>query len=183
MRLLVNAVMGLSTLLYPLAVFFGREYFEPWKIAALLIALLLVRLAASYSLNHWSTPLLIAGIAYSLLAMWINQLNVLLIYPILVNGLMLLMFGWSLLSPPSLIERFARLQHPDLPPEGVIYTRRVTQVWCGFFIINGALASVTAFWCSLEVWSLYNGLIAYVLMGILFAAEYWIRIRTQKHAR
>jgi len=133
MRWFVNGIMGLSTLLYPLAVFFGRDYFEPWKIAALLIALLLVRLAASYSLKHWSMPLWVAGIAYSAFAMWSNQLNTLLFYPILVNGLMLLIFGWSLFSPPSLIERLARLQHPDLPPEGVIYTRRVTQVWCVFF--------------------------------------------------
>ena len=33
----------------------------------------------------------------------------------------------------SAIERIARLQHPDLPPEGVVYTRRVTQIWCVFF--------------------------------------------------
>lgn len=183
MRLLVTGMMGLSTLLYPLVVFFGRDYFEPWKIAAILIVLLLVRLAASYSIKHWSTPLLIAGIGYCVFAMWSNQLGTLLFYPILVNGLMLLIFGWSLFSPPSLIERLARLQHPDLPPEGVIYTRRVTQVWCGFFIVNGALAWVTALWASLEVWSLYNGLIAYVLMGVLFAAEYLVRMRTQKHVR
>ena len=183
MRWFVTGVMGLSTLLYPLVVFFGSHYFEPWKIAALLIVLLLVRLAASYSLKHWSTPLLIAGIGYCLFAMWSNQLGTLLFYPLLVNALMLLIFGWSLYSPPSLIERVARLQHPDLPPEGVIYTRRVTQVWCGFFIINGTLAAVTALWASLEVWSLYNGLIAYLLMGILFAAEYIVRMRTQKHVR
>ena len=82
-----------------------------------------------------------------------------------------------------MIERLARLQHPDLPPEGVIYTRRVTQVWCAFFIINGAMALSTALWASLEIWSLYNGLIAYVLMGGLFAAEYLVRMKTQKHVR
>lgn len=183
MRLLVNGVMGLSTLLYPLAVFFGSQYFEPWKMAALLIVLLLVRLAASYSGKHWSTPLLIAGIGYCVFAMWSNQLGTLRFYPVLVNALMLLIFGGSLFSPASLVERLARIQHPDLPPEGVIYTRRVTQVWCGFFIINGTLAWVTAVWASLEIWSLYNGLIAYVLMGILFAAEYLVRMRTQKHVR
>lgn len=182
MRGLVNGVLGLATLSYPLAVFFGSRYFEPWKLAAILIALLLVRLAASYSSKHWSTPLLIAGIGYCVFAMWSNRLGALLFYPLMVNGLMLIIFGWSLFSPPSLVERLARIQHPDLPPEGVIYTRRVTQVWCGFFIVNGALAWVTALWASLEVWSLYNGLIAYVLMGILFVAEYLVRIRTQKHA-
>lgn len=183
MRLLANSMMGLSTLLYPVAVFFGSNYFEPWKIAALLIVLLLVRLAAGYSSKHWSVPLTIAGIGYCAFAMWSNQLDTLRFYPALVNGLMLLVFGLSLFSPPSLVERLARLQHPDLPPEGVIYTRRVTQVWCGFFIVNGALALATAVWASLEIWSLYNGLIAYLLMGVLFAAEYWVRIKTQKHVR
>jgi uncharacterized membrane protein len=183
MRLFANGVIGLSTLLYPLAVFYGRDYFEPWKMTGLLIVLLLVRLAASYSTKHWSTPLLIGGIVYCVFAMWSNQLGALRLYPALVNGLMLLIFGWSLFSPPSLVERLARVQHPDLPPTGIIYTRRVTQVWCVFFIFNGSIALVTALWASMEVWSLYNGLIAYLLMGVLFAGEYLIRMKTQKHVR
>lgn len=183
MRLLVNSLIGLSTLLYPMAVFFGSTYLEPWKMAGLLIMLLLVRLIASVANKHWSTPLWIAAIGYAAFVMWSNQLSGLRLYPVLVNALMLLIFGWSLISPPSLIERLARLQHPDLPPEGVIYTRRVTQVWCGFFVLNGSIALVTALWASLEIWSLYNGLIAYVLMGILFGGEYLIRIKTQKHVR
>ena len=86
------------------------------------------------------------------------------------------------MSSPSLIERLARLQHPDLPPEGVIYTRRVTQVWCGFFIVNGIIALATAPCSSFEVWSLYNSLIGYILMGIL-GGEYVVRLKTQKHVR
>lgn len=183
MNLLINGLIGLATLLYPFAVFFGSRYFEPWKLAGILIVLLLIRLAASVSRKHWSTPLLIGGIGYALFVMWSNQLGALRLYPVLVNSLMLLIFGWSLLSPPSLIERLARLQHPDLPPQGVIYTRRVTQVWCGFFIVNGSIALVTALWASLEIWSLYNGFIAYLLMGILFGGEYLIRMRTQKHVQ
>jgi uncharacterized membrane protein len=104
-------------------------------------------------------------------------------YPAIVNAAMLLLFSWSLWSPPSIIERFARIQHPDLPPEGVIYTRCVTQVWCGFFIINGSIALATTLWSSFEIWSLYNGLIAYLMMGILFIGEYLVRIKTQNHAR
>jgi uncharacterized membrane protein len=183
MRLLVNGIIGLSTLLYPLAVFWGSKTIEPWEMASVLIVLLLIRLTGNYSRKHWSTPLLMAGIGYALFAVWSNELSTLRLYPVLVNALMLLIFGWSLCSPPSLIERMARIQHPNLPPEGVIYTRRVTQVWCVFFIINGAVAMATALWASLEVWSLYNGLIAYVLMGLLFAAEYLVRLRTQKHVR
>jgi uncharacterized membrane protein len=183
MGLFLNSVIGLTTLLYPLAVYFGSSYFEPWKLACLLVALLLIRLTASVVKKHWSTPLWIAAIGYALFIIWSNELAALRLYPVLVNGLMLLIFGWSLFSPPTVIERIARLQHPDLPPEGIIYTRRVTQVWCGFFIFNGAIALVTALWASLEIWSLYNGLIAYLLMGIVFGGEYLIRMRTQKHVR
>jgi uncharacterized membrane protein len=183
MRILINGVTAMLTLLYPLAVYFGIHYFEPWKLAGILMVLLLIKLAISHADNHWSRPLLIAGLFYCGFALWSNNVVSLRFYPVLVNGVMLVIFSSSLLSPPSLIERLARLQHPDLPPEGIIYTRRVTQVWCGFFIVNGVIALATALWGSFEIWSLYNGLIAYLLMGILLGGEYIVRMKTQKHVR
>ncbi|SJM89952.1 conserved membrane hypothetical protein [Crenothrix polyspora] len=170
-------------MLYPFTVYFGIRYLEPWKIAGILAALLGIRLIASYSVKHWSSPLLLVGMVYFSFAIWSNEILTLRFYPAIANAAMLLLFSWTLFSPPSLIERLARIQHPDLPPEGVIYTRRVTQIWCGFFIINGSLALMTALWSSIEIWSLYNGLIAYLLMGILFVGEYIVRIKTQKHVR
>lgn len=183
MRLVINSVIGFLTLLYPFAVYFGTRYVEPWQIAIAMGVLLLIRLAASEAHQQWSRPLLIAGMIYCGFAIWSNNLMSLRYYPALVNGVMLMLFSWSLVSPPSLVERIARLQHPDLPPEGVIYTRRVTQVWCGFFIVNGGIALTTAIWASFEVWSLYNGFIAYLLMAMLFGGEYLVRIKTQKHVR
>ena len=183
MRIIINSLIGLMTMLYPLAVYFGTQYLEPWKIAVVLIVLLGIRLLASYSVKHWSSPLLLVGIAYCTFAIWSNELLTLRFYPVIVNAAMLSIFSASLLSPQSLIERLARIQHPDLPPEGVIYTRRVTQLWCAFFIVNGGIALTTALWSSFEVWSLYNGLIAYVLMGILLAGEYIVRLKTQKHVK
>jgi uncharacterized membrane protein len=183
MRIFINGITAMLTVLYPLAVYFGINYVEPWKLAGILIVLLAIKLAISYSDKHWSRPLLTAGVLYCGFAIWSNSLVSLRFYPALVNGMMLVIFSSSLLSPPSLIERLARLQHPDLPPEGVCYTRRVTQVWCGFFIVNGVIALATALCSSFEVWSLYNGLIAYLLMGILLGGEYVVRIKTQKHVR
>ena len=183
MRIFITGVTAMLTVLYPFAVYFGISYFEPWKIAGVLMVFLLIKLAISYSDNHWSRPLLIAGVLYCGFALWSNTLVSLRFYPALVSGMMLVIFSWSLLTPTSLIERLARLQHPDLPPEGISYTRRVTQVWCVFFIVNGFIALVTALWSSFEVWSLYNGLIAYLLMGILMGGEYIVRMKTQKHVR
>jgi uncharacterized membrane protein len=99
------------------------------------------------------------------------------LYPALVNAVMLAVFAVSLRFPPSAVERIARLSDPHLPPQGVAYTRRVTQVWCGFFVLNGVAALATALWASDQVWAFYNGLLAYVLMGALFGGEWLIRQR------
>ena len=72
----------------------------------------------------------------------------------LVNASLLVLFAASLLHPPSLIERLARLQQPDLPAAAVAYTRRVTQVWCGFFVLNGSIAAYTALYASAAQWAL-----------------------------
>lgn len=183
MRIAINSILAILILLYPFAVYFGIQYFEPWKIAGFLVIILALRLLLIQKNKHWGRPLVIIGIVYCAFAAWRNELDALRLYPVLVNVGMLLLFAWSLHSPPTVIERLARLQHPDLPPEGIIYTKRVTQVWCLFFITNGGIAFITALWASLEMWSLYNGLIAYILMGLLFAGEYIVRKKTQPHAR
>ena len=42
---------------------------------------------------------------------------------------------------------------------------------------NGAL--YTALYADMKIWALYNGLIAYLLMGALFAGEYLVRLRVK----
>jgi uncharacterized membrane protein len=93
---------------------------------------------------------------------------------------MLTAFAYSLAYPPSVVERIARMQEPDLPDAAIGYTRRVTQVWCVFFIFNGAVALATALYATPAVWSLYNGVIAYGLMGTLFGIEYLVRLRFRR---
>jgi len=96
-------------------------------------------------------------------------------YPVLINALLLGVFAHSLLSGMPLIERIARLRQPNLPEEGVRYTRKVTQVWCLFFAANGSTAALLALFASWQAWTLYNGCISYLLMGALFLAEWCVR--------
>jgi uncharacterized membrane protein len=103
-------------------------------------------------------------------------------YPVAVNAGMLLLFGATLLRPPSMIERIARLTEKHLPPEAVRYTRVVTRVWCGFFVVNGAIALATALLADLTLWTLYNGVIAYLLIALLFAGEMVVRRRVRRGA-
>lgn len=167
------------TVLYPLAIWFGQGKVEPRWLALLLLLAAAARLPAmKVSLAaRWSAA---AALVLAAGAVWANALLPLKLYPVLVNAALLAAFAYSLASPPSMIERMARLTEPDLPPAAVAYTRVVTQVWCGFFVVNGSIALGTAIWASPAVWSLYNGVIAYGLMGLLFAGEYLVRIRFKR---
>jgi uncharacterized membrane protein len=173
---------------YPLAIYVALQWFEPRFIALALAVIVLVqqRERAGRMLEGLA-PAAWAGAAVLMVlsvAVWLaNDEQVLLLWPVGMNISLLLVFGGSLLRPPPMIERFARLLHPDLPPAGVRYTRRVTQVWCAFFVLNGAIAAYTAFATSRETWLLYNGLIAYVLVGALFCGEWLVRRRLFAPAR
>ncbi|MES2740469.1 MAG: hypothetical protein V4754_05895 [Pseudomonadota bacterium] len=175
----LSVLTACITLLYPLAIWFGHGRIEPRWLAGILLLAAATRLP-SLKLSaaaRWSVAgaLVLVGCAT-----WSNLLLPLKLYPVLVNAALLAAFGYSLAAPPSMIERLARLREPHLPPAAVAYTRRVTQVWCGFFIVNGAIALGTALWASAAVWSLYTGVIAYALMGMLFGAEWLLRQRFKR---
>ena len=108
--------------------------------------------------------------------------HLLLWYPVAVNLAMLLLFGASLWSAMPLVERIARLREPVLPPAAVRYTRRVTQVWCLFFIGNGSMALFTCLLGNLRLWTLWNGAISYLLIAALMGAEWCVRQRVRRKA-
>jgi len=177
-RALLLIVLSLA---YPLAIYFALGRFEPRWLALLLFALALLRAVAARE-PMWLVAAAGAGLL-ALVATVSNAALPLKLYPALVNAVLLAVFAASLRFPPTVIERIARLQDPQLPPRGVVYTRRVTQVWCGFFVVNGTLALLTALYASDRVWALYNGLLAYGLMGLLFGAEWLVRQRVMAEHR
>lgn len=168
------------TVTYPLAVYYGLQHASPRILAAALAAIIGLRLLADRQRRFLPVGLVL--LLFSAAAIWRGDLATLRLYPVLVNLVMLGLFSWTLLSPPSLIERLARLKEPDLPPSGVRYTRRVTQAWCVFFVLNGSIAAYTALYTSLATWTLYNGLISYLLMGLLFGAEFLLRLHVRKQS-
>ena len=160
--------------LYPFAIWLGHGQVEPRFFAGLLLlagVMWLPAMRAGAAGVGW----LMGTLLLSLIALWNNHFLALKLYPVLVNAAMLSVFTYSLFVPPSMVEQFARRREPDLPPQSVTYTRRVTQVWCVFFALNGGIALFTALWTSAATWSLYNGFVAYLLMGLLFAVEYGVR--------
>lgn len=102
------------------------------------------------------------------------------LYPVLVSGVFLCVFGYTLLSPPAMIFRFATMMDKSIrgslaEKRVEAYCRRVTVIWCAFFVLNGSVACITVFSKNDIVWSVYNGGISYLLMGMLFAGEFIVR--------
>ncbi|MBI2380637.1 MAG: hypothetical protein HYV16_07780 [Gammaproteobacteria bacterium] len=187
MRRALNLLLALLTLAYPAAVYFGLEHLRPRELGLMVCLLLAARLALGLKgrgreLRGLVGPatVLFTGLGSLSLGVWLTDNELLLrLYPALVNAGSLLVFALSLWRPPSLIERLARLTEPNLPPEGVAYTRRVTLAWCFFLAGNGLIAAWTALFASREAWALYNGAIAYGLMGLMLGGEWLIRRRVR----
>lgn len=173
------ALVVALTVAYPLLVFAGLGHVEPRYMALLLLALGLLRLTVGGSGALQVRWIVAAALLLAVMTALLNQSLPLKLYPVLVNVAMLAVFAFSLVRGPSVVERLARLTDPELPPEAVRYTRRVTQIWCGFFVLNGLIALGTALWASERIWALYSGLIAYGLMGLLMGGEWLVRRRVR----
>lgn len=178
MKTAARILLILLSLSYPLLWYVGREQgIFPW-LAAMMLLLWSVRALIQQDKGQKTVSALIAGFFALLLAS--GSAASMYWYPVLVNAMMFIVFFASLFARQSLIERLARLREPDLPQAAIAYTRKVTQIWCAFFVVNGGIAAALALAGAHRAWALYTGIIAYGLMGLLFAGEYLVRQRMKK---
>lgn len=189
MSRLAQVILVLVVAAYPLAVYFGIQYLSLGYLLVLLLAVAGLRLLLLSTEKGGAGGRIGAGALAAILAVlaatsWLRgDATGLLWYPVFCNLLMLGIFTHSLFfQSQSVIERLARIREPELPASGVAYTRRVTQVWCAFFVLNGAIAAATAVRGELQLWTLYNGLVSYLLMGLLLAGEWLVRRRVRSGA-
>jgi uncharacterized membrane protein len=174
-----NWVGALLSVAFPALVYVGRDRVSAQWLALVLVVIIWLRRRNPFGLRHG--PWLVAGgLLLAGMALGRNDVLPLKLYPVLVNGGLLTIFAWSLWCPPPVAERIARLGYPDLPKELVTYTRKVTQAWCVFFAANAVAALWTAVWGSDDVWFYYNGVIAYLLAGLMFGGEWFLRRRLLK---
>ena len=166
------ALMSALTAMYPLLVYFSLGRVEPRYLAMLLLLLAVLRALVGGSQAVRRVWFSLAAVVLACCTWLLNQSLPLKLYPVAVNVALLFLFGLSLLRGPTVVERLARLSEPELDARGQAYTRSVTQVWCIFFALNGLVALATALWAPEAIWALYNGVVAYVLIGLLMSAEW-----------
>jgi uncharacterized membrane protein len=186
-----TALLALLALAYPVLVYVGLLHFPPKWVGMGIVILLILRLLLlqkkmrrefTAEMRRSLLPAILLAICCAMASVFLNHAGALKLIPVVINLACLIGFAGTLRHPPSMIERFARLKEPQLSDTAIAYTRQVTKVWCGFFILNGSIAFFTALFADLSIWTLYNGLIAYILMGLLFAGEYVVRLRVKSRA-
>lgn len=173
-------VQILLTLAYPAIVYVALQVVSPRAVGVAVLALLALRLAvlaprrlALYA--RLGLPLVVAAAAASAVTLVWNDPRALLLTPALANLAFLAAFALSFASRETLVETLALAQVGTLSPEEHAYCRKLTGLWCVFFLVNAAVTARLALYGTLESWALYTGLIAYVLMGTLFAGEFIYR--------
>ena len=183
--------------LYPICVFVALVIFKlPLKILSLCAIALAVALFLSVSAKNrkkgfdWkpigTSVLFFAAGALCFLT---DKAIFLKLYPVAVDFILLISFGSTLILKPNMVFRFATLADKSIKgsfheKQVDRYCKKVTIVWCMFFIFNATIATITVFSDKIfgistenadRIWSLYNGGISYILIGILFAAEFIVR--------
>ncbi len=178
-------LLGVLGVTYPVLVYFGLSAFSPQFILIGLLIVVLLR-AVTFAVQKRYGPaglaVLVAGIvAAGGLA---SELLAIRFYPVIVSLTMGAVFTVTLFTDRPMVERLARLKMPDLDDYSIAYTRKLTKVWIGFFAVNAMIATWTALYASMEIWTLYNGFLSYLLIGILFIGDWPVRrILRARHDR
>jgi uncharacterized membrane protein len=129
--------------------------------------------------------LVLGAIALAALALWLgwglleqNFTNLFFIEHAGMNLLLAVMFGRTLVGGSEpLCTRFARIIHGTLPPEVLLYTRRVTLAWAIFFASLFVVSCVLYFGNFVAAWSFLANIASPILIATMFVVEYAIRLR------
>lgn len=100
-------------------------------------------------------------------------------YPPVADLFIFFVFFISIFQKETIIQKFAKKINENLCEAELEYTRNLTYVWCVFLFINFVIALITVF-LSDRIWFLYNACISYILIGMIFAIEYIVRIIFRK---
>ncbi|WP_289117201.1 hypothetical protein [uncultured Idiomarina sp.] len=175
MKLLLRVLISIVLIAYPFLVWWLAQQGLTDGLLLILLAVLVSQVAIQGIKNPRSWVSAAVLIVVTITFLVTDQITSVLLYPVWMNAAMLTVFLLSLWFKPAVVTRLARLMEGELSEQAVAYTEKVTWVWVGFFLVNGAISLVTVLYGDMDLWTLYNGFIAYVLMGLLLAIEWGVR--------
>lgn len=176
-RIIISLFLTLLSIAYPLVWLFDSEQS---KLSYLSFGLALLWFLRAWQVTEFKRYFALLMSALLIFISFTRSLEMMYWYPVLINLVMLIAFGSSLWAKQSLVERLARLQTADLPPQAIGYTRKVTQLWCLVFILNLIVCITLILIENYHYWALYTGIISYLIIGLVMAGEYCVRRQVMK---
>ena len=174
MKTFLKAIITLFSVIYP----FGIVFFREFSLYLLIIMAILWGLrgilefgfeSESKNLSEFGKFSFVLCGFFALCAVF-SAYGIKYLYPVLINAFLGAIFYFSLASTP-MITKFAMLKEKNLEPKALIYTRNLTKIWIGFFVINGGVSGLLALCENKVYWGVYCGAISYVLVGALLFGE------------
>ena len=168
----------LLAILLPISIWVFRYFEIPFWVAGIFLLPLIFLKKNPY----WGKSLAIIALLLGGASLLFRSPDFVYFYPVMVNIVLLAVFISSLFSSQTIVEKIARLRDPNFSEREIPYARKVTLAWSFFFAINGCVAFITVMLQDKFYWSIYNGAISYVLMGLMFAVEFYCRKRYIRRA-
>lgn len=164
-----NIILTCIGICYPFAL-----YFFP-KNEILFVTMAMVCLLRTISVEDIYQKAIWAVISAIFLIYFVVNLEELAyLYPVFINTIFGTIFAISL-KDEALITKIAKkqanLRGKILDQKAINYTRNLTKIWVIFFVLNALISFALIFLDNKIYWTLYCGVISYILIGMLFGAE------------
>ena len=173
---------------YPVFVFLALMVFHlPISIVSLgmmVIAFAYFGFFGSDGKKNWNA--IILGIIAVIVLVTQSEL-VLKFYPIAITLVFLVTFTVPLIKGHPIITRFAMMMDPSMethPGRGILERccLALNIAWVVHLVISLAINIAISFGSTLEVWTFYNAVISYLVMGILIALQFVVIILANRKA-
>ena len=177
MLVLLRIIITVLAVGYPLLVYFGLRVTGASAFGIVLAGVLSLRLITSLqTLDKKHCALYLLLIVYSLAISVVNSEGLLRFYPVIINLALGSLFILSVLTnKPLITETLIKLKQP-VPAEAITYLYWLTFLWGLLLIANAGVAAYTACCMSLAQWTLYNGVLSYLIFAVFFLLECVFRL-------
>jgi len=176
---MVASVLSGALVLYPVVVHVCIIYKLP-QYAVLYLTLLLVMLAFErvQGKAKYLLIILLPIIAVPVLYYEPISRSALYLFPVLVCLVFFKVFARTLVADKvPLVTRMAEITQGRLDDDVIRYTKSLTRVWALVFLGLAIESTLLAFFAPFEIWSLFTNIINYIIVALVFVADFLVRRR------
>ena len=167
-----NIILVCVGICYPFVIFLFPEN------KSILIVMIGICILRALSVTSWQRVSWIALSLVFLIYFLVGLKELAYLYPVFINLLFCIIFFLSLRSEAIITQiarKYEEIRGGILDSKAISYTRNLTKIWILFFIINGLISFCLIFLEDKIYWTIYCGVVSYILIGILFIVEFLYR--------